>query len=240
MIDTTIAKLGHADDSVALATLQVDVIADLICPWSFLGKRRLDEALQAVHGPSLVSWYPFQLNPDMPTEGMGFDDYVTSKFGDRDALAPALEQLANAGHREGIEFRFDRIKRVPNTLDGHRLIKLAEDCGADVSDLADRLLRAFFEQGADISDREVLTSLGHASGLSAGEIGRALEDDTGRQIVLSQEAQVRKGGVSGVPNFLVNKRLFVMGAQTTDVLVKVFDRAMFGEDSDQPVSPTVH
>ena len=238
-INTASAR-SEARDTASPATLKVDVIADLVCPWSYLGKRRLDEALTRVLGPVLVSWYPFQLNPDMPTGGMDFDEYLRTKFGEREMVEPGLQRLEAIGRDAGIDFRFDRIRRVPNTLDAHRLMKLAEERGADASRLAESILRAFFSEGQDVSDRDVLAALGARSGLAVAEINRALEDDLSRQIVLSQEAQVRKGGVSGVPDFLINKRLFVMGAQSTETLVGVFDRAMFGAESDLSVSPTVH
>ena len=240
MIDPGIVNLSNRSDSASLATLSVDVIADLVCPWCYIGKRRLDDALAAVHGPSMVSWYPFQLNPEMPATGMGFDEYLASKFGSADVVRPGLEQLIAMGQAEGIRFRFDRIERVPNTLDAHRVLQLAERRGKDSSRLAERLMHGFFEEGQDLSDRDLLVHLGEGSGLRAAEIYQTLEDDTARQIVLSQEAQVRKSGVTGVPDFLVNKRLFVTGAQSTDVLVNVFDRAMFGEESEQPVSAIVH
>ncbi|MDH4107744.1 MAG: DsbA family oxidoreductase [Gammaproteobacteria bacterium] len=222
------------------ATLQVDVIADLICPWSYLGKRRLDDALTRVLGPVLVSWYPFQLNPDMPASGMDFDEYLRAKFGEREMIEPGLQQLAAAGRAVGIDFRFDRIRRVPNTLNAHRLMKLAEEQGADTTGLAESILRAFFTDGLDVSEHDVLLALAARAGLVPKDVDAALEDDLSKQLVLSQEAQVRKGGVSGVPDFLVNKRLFVMGAQSTEILLNVFDRAMFGAESDLEVSPTLH
>ncbi len=240
MIDPGITTLSRSRDSQSLATLRVDVIADLICPWCYLGKRRLDDALAAVHGPSTVSWYPFQLNPTMPVDGMDFDEYLSSKFGDASVVQPGLDHLIHAGRREGIHFRFDRIKRVPNTLDAHRVMQLAERRGRDASQLADNIMKRFFEDGEDISDRDVLVSQGEISGLKAADIHKVLDDESTRQMVLSQEAQVRKGGVTGVPDFLINKRLFVTGAQSTGVLVNVFDRAMFGEESEQPVSTVVH
>lgn len=240
MIDPGIVNLAPRGDRRSLATLSVDVIADLVCPWCYLGKRRLDDALAAVHGPSLVTWYPFQLNPEMPEAGMGFDEYLSSKFGSADAVRPGIDRLISAGQKDGIRFRFDRIERVPNTLDAHRLIQLAEHQGKDSSRLAERLMQGFFEEGQDIGDRDLLVYLGEGSGLRAADIYTSLADDTSRQIVLSQEAQVRKSGVTGVPDFLINKRLFVTGAQETDVLVSVFDRAMFGEESEQPVSAIVH
>ncbi|MFQ5982892.1 MAG: DsbA family oxidoreductase [Woeseiaceae bacterium] len=222
------------------AALQVDVIADLVCPWCFLGKRRLDDALLAVHGPSEVTWYPFQLNPAMPTAGMAFEEYLASKFGDPEKLRPAMEQLTTEGKAEGIDFRFDKLARVPNTLDAHRLMKLAETERLNTSDLAEEFLSSFFEAGLDIGDRDVLTELAMRHGLEARDIDKTLDDDLTRRTVLSQEAQVRQGGVTGVPDFLVNKRLFVMGAQSTEALVKAFDQAIFGDLSDRPVSATIH
>ncbi len=238
MIDPALSSLAPQSDSQA--TLHVDVIADLICPWCYLGKRRLDDALGAVHGPSVVSWYPFQLNPDMPADGMSLDGYLASKFDDPDSIAPALSHLTEMGNAEGIRFRFDRIRRVPNTLDAHRLMQLAEQQDQDTTALAEALMSAFFEHGDDISDRDVLVSIADTHGLYFRDVHHALDDARTRQIVMHQEGQVRKSGVTGVPDFLVNKRLFVTGAQSTDTLVKVFDRAMFGEESESPVSQIIH
>lgn len=240
MIDPGITNIARSDDSLPVATLRVDFIGDFICPWSYLGKRRLDDALLAVRGPSVVNWVGFQLNPDMPVDGMTFDDYLFSKFGRRETVQPGLDYLTEAGKAEGIHFRFDRIKRVPQTLEAHQLMRLADQEGVDASALADRILKGFFEEGLDISDRDALIMIGDQHGLSADAVKKALDDDLMRQQVLLLEAQVRKGGVTGVPNFLVNRRLFIMGAQKTEVLIDVFDRAMFGEESDQPVSPTIN
>jgi len=240
MIGPGITKISSADLLCSPATLQVDVIADLICPWCYLGKKRLDDALSAVQGPSLVSWFPFQLNPGMPVEGMPFEEYLRSKFGNPEKLQPGLEELTRAGSAEGIDLRFDLISHVPNTLNAHRLMNLAEQIRADTSGLAEKILGGFFSQGLDISNLDVLVELGGDVGIGATEILTTLEDEKTKSIVLSQEAQVRQSGVTGVPDFLVNKRLFVMGAQRTENLVGVFDRAMFGEESDLEVSETVH
>jgi len=240
MIGPGITKISSADLLCSPATLQVDVIADLICPWCYLGKKRLDDALSAVQGPSLVSWLPFQLNPGMPVEGMPFEEYLRSKFGNPEKLQPGLEELTRAAGAEGIDLRFDLISHVPNTLNAHRLMNLAEQIGADTSGLAEKILGGFFGQGLDISNLDVLVELGADVGIGATEILTTLEDEKTKSIVLSQEAQVRQSGVTGVPDFLVNKRLFVMGAQRTENLVSVFDRAMFGEESDLEVSETVH
>lgn len=235
-----LARTPRRDDSGSIATLQVDMIADLVCPWCYLGKRRLDDALLAVHGPAIVNWYPFQVNPEIPHPGMSFEEYLVSRFGSGKALQPALAELTLAGKGEGIDFRFDRVLRMPNTVDAHRVLKLAEAEDVSVSRVAESIFKGFFEEGRDISERDTLIELGERSGLSARGINRTLDDEASRQVVLSQEAQVRKSGVTGAPNFLVNKRLFVVGAQSTEALVNVFDRAMFGEESDLPVSPVVH
>ena len=237
MIGPGIAKISPDGRAGSPATLQV---GDHVCPWCFIGKKRLDDALGAVHGPSVVTWYPFQLNPGMPAEGMPFEAYLASKFGDPDKLRPGIEQLTADGRAEGVDFRFDLITQVPNTLNAHRLMNFAERQGADTSVLAENILAGFFGQGLDISDRDVLAVIGNGVGLGSREILSALEDDRSRDIVLAQEAQVRRSGVTGVPDFLVNKRLFVVGAQRTENLVSVFDRVMFGDESDTPVSPVVH
>lgn len=240
MINPIIARNPRTGDNASPALLQVDVIADLVCPWCYLGKRRLDDALLAVHGPSAVTWYPFQLNPDIPEAGLEFEEYLAGRFGDPGTVEPVLAELASAGKAEGINFRFERIRRVPNSLNAHRLMKLAESAGANATELAENILQAFFEDGRDISERDVLIDIGGRSGLSSEAINATLDDEATRQTVLAQETQVRQSGVTGIPDFLINKRLFVIGAQTTESLVNVFDRAMFGEDSDLPVSPTIH
>ena len=240
MISPELTTLLDSQNAVSPATLQVDVIADLICPWCYLGKRRLDDALEAVHGPSKISWYPFQINPAMPSSGMSLDEYLEKRFGSAEKLQPAMDELTQIGKAEGINFNFDKLERVPNSLDAHRLMKLAESEEISTSDLAENILRGFFESGMDIADRDVLIDIGGNSGLSPTEINKALDNDLSRRAVLSQEAHVRQSGIIGVPDFLVNKRLFAVGAQSTENLVNIFDRAMFGEESDLPVSPIVH
>ncbi len=231
----------RADDRVAShAALHVEVIADLICPFCYLGKRRLDAALEAVRGPRDVTWYPWELNPEMPVEGQGFEEYLASRFGSAEAIQPVLEGLTAEGAKEGIDFRFDRIERVPNTLKAHRLLYLAETENRDTSALAEDLMSAFFTDGKDIGDADVLIDVAAHHGLTAAQVEGALNDDKAKQVVLTREAQVRSSGISGVPGFLLNRRLLVVGAQDKDNIVNAFDRAMFGEGTDELVSPALH
>jgi predicted DsbA family dithiol-disulfide isomerase len=220
--------------------LHVDVIADLVCPFCFIGKRRLDEALKAVQGPNEVSWYPFQLNPDISAEGQPFDEYLKHRFGSVENIEPALQYLAAEGKGVGIDFRFDLLRHVPNTVQLHQLLQLADMRGLDQSALAEGLLSAFFEDGRNIGDRDELIDIVAAHGLSVEDVMAAAESDRLRQIVLSREAQARGSGLVGVPGYLVNRRLLVVGAQSTDVMINAFDQAMFGAGTDSLVSPTLH
>ena len=240
MISPSLTRLAGNNDSSGPATLQVEVIADLICPWCYLGKRRLDDALSAVHGPSSVSWYPFQINPQMAAEGLPFDVYIKNRFGSPANIEPVLEHLAEEGEATGIHFRFDKLRHVPNTLPVLQLMQAAEALGANQSALAEDLMSALFEDGRNIGERGVLIDIAQPHGISAEETGKAVGSDQLRQLVITRESQVRASGLSGAPGFLINRRLLVVGAQSTDNIVNAFDRAMFGEGTDSLVSPALH
>ena len=232
-----------ARDNKALtsaAALHIDVIADLVCPFCFIGKRRLDEALKAVQGPNEVNWYPYQLNPEIPAEGQSFEEYVQRRFGRPENVEPVLQYLAAEGRDAGIDFRFDLLTHVPNTVQLHQLLQLADMRGLDQSALAEDLLSAFFEKGRNIGDRNELIDIAESHGLSAEDVSAAADSDELRQIVLSREAQARGSGLVGVPGYLVNRRLLVVGAQSTDTMIKAFDQAMFGAGTDSLVSPALH
>ena len=231
---------GPEQGPAPAAALYVEVIADLVCPFCFIGKRRLEQAMQAVQGPSDVSWYPYQLNPDMPETGMSLEDYLSLRFGSAANVQPVLDQLAADARTENVDLRFDRIEHVPNTLRAHQVMYLAETQRKDQSALAEEFMTAFFRRGENIGDREILVELGGRHGLLADDVDRVIDDDSSRQVVLSREAQVRSSGIAGVPGFLLNRRLLVIGAQDKDTLVNAFDRAMFGEGNDAIISPALH
>ena len=237
----TLSNIVRSNDQVApTAALHVEVIADLVCPFCFIGKRHLDKALKAVQGPSDVSWYPYELNPEIPAEGQSFDAYLTRRFGSPANVEPVLEHLTAEGRAIGIEFRFDRLRHVPNTLPVHQVMQHAETHGLDQSALAEDLLSAFFEAGRNIGDRDELIDIAAPHGLSADDVCRAIDSEQTRQIVLTREGQVRSSGLAGVPGFLLNRRLLVVGAQDTDNIINAFDRAMFGEGTDSLISPALH
>jgi predicted DsbA family dithiol-disulfide isomerase len=237
----TLTSVIRPNDPVArTAALHVEVIADLVCPFCYLGKRRLDEALRAVQGPSEVSWHPYQLNPEIRQGGVAFNDYLTQRFGSPENVQPVLDGLTDEGRREGLNIQFERIKRVPNTMHAHQLMYLAEKEGKDQSLLAEDLMAAYFEHGEDIGDTDVLINVAARHGLNRDAVIGVLDDEAAKQLVLTREGQARASGISGAPGFLLNRRLLVIGAQDADNIVTAFDRAMFGEGTDELVSPALH
>ena len=235
---TNIVRSGNR--VVPTAALHVEVIADFVCPFCFIGKRHLDAALEAVQGPSDVSWHPFQLNPKMPSEGMPFDVYIKDRFGNPANVEPVLEHLVEEGEAAGIRFRFDKLRHVPNSLPVHQVMQLAETLGADQTALAEDLMSAFFEEGRNIGEPGVLIDIAELHGICAAETRKAVGSDQLRQMVLTREAQVRASGLSGAPGFLLNRRLLVVGAQSIENIVNAFDRAMVGEGTDALVSPALN
>lgn len=237
----TLSNITRSNNRVVTtASLQVEVIADFVCPFCFIGKRRFDDALQAVQGPSDVSWYPYQLNPEMPVAGQSFDDYLSGRFGSPANVAPVLQYLAAEGKGLGIDFRFDKLRHVPNTVAVHQVMQLAEDLDLDQSALADDLMSAFFEEGRNIGDTRELRTIAGTHGISADDASKAIDSDQIKQRVLTRAGRARASGLAGVPGFLVNRRLLVVGAQSADNIVTAFDQAMFGEGTDSLGSPALH
>ncbi|HXI38959.1 MAG TPA: DsbA family oxidoreductase [Bryobacteraceae bacterium] len=199
----------------------IEVVSDVVCPWCFIGKRRLEKALALLKRKDVrVHWKAFELNPDAPREGMQRAAYRARKFGSL-AYAQQLEaHVVGAGAEEGIGFRFDRIERVPNTLDAHRLIWLAGREGIEDA-MVENLFRAYFIDAEDVGKLDVLRRIGAKSGLDSVRIEEFLAGDSGRSEVLADERQARAQGVNGVPTFLVNGQLVMSGAQKPDLLASL-------------------
>jgi predicted DsbA family dithiol-disulfide isomerase len=202
--------------------LTIDVISDVICPWCFIGKRRLEKALGG--RPATVRWHPFQLNPDMPREGIDRKSYRIRKFRSWERSQELDAQVAAAGRGEGIEFNFDRMARTPNTLDAHRVIWLAGEWGVQ-NEVAEALFLAYFTEGRDLSDRATIAEIAAAAGLDRAEVEEMLEGEKGLDIVQAGEEQARRLGVSGVPFFVVNGRVALSGAQPPELFLQAFEQA---------------
>ena len=202
--------------------LTIDVISDVICPWCFIGKRRLEKALAG--RPATVRWHPFQLNPDMPREGIDRKEYRIRKFGSWERSLELDAQVAAAGRGEGITFDFDRMARTPNTLDAHRIIWLAGERGVQDA-VVEALFLAYFTDGRDLSDRATLAEVAAGAGLDRDEVVELLEGDKGLDVVRAGEEQARRIGVSGVPFFVVNGKVALSGAQPPEMFRQAFEQA---------------
>jgi predicted DsbA family dithiol-disulfide isomerase len=203
--------------------MRIDIVSDAVCPWCFIGKRRLERALaQSPQTDLEIGWRPFQLNPEMPAEGMERQAYLRAKFGDR-AGGDMYANVRAAGAEEGIPFAFDRIKRTPNTLLAHRFIRRAAALGRQ-NDIVEALFRAYFLDGQDIGAVATLVDIARATGLDAAETEKYLQSDEDAETVRAEDAYAREIGISGVPCFIVERKYAVSGAQPPEVLQDVFER----------------
>ena len=207
----------------------IDVISDVVCPWCYVGKRRLEAALAelADHDPgfgALVNYHPFQLNPGLPYEGIDRRAHMEAKFGSGTRLAEIHARLNAVGESVGIAFEFDRITRQPNTLDAHRLISWAQ-ARADAGDVVERLFRAFFVEGRDVGDRAVLAAIAGEAGLDATAAHAFLDSGEGVDRIAAMDARARQLGVEGVPFFVFNEKIAVSGAHEPSVLIDAIAQA---------------
>jgi predicted DsbA family dithiol-disulfide isomerase len=196
--------------------ISVDVYSDVVCPWCYVGKRRLERALsQLPSTQAQVTWRPFELNPTMPNEGIERTAYLEAKFGGVDSFHRLEEQVVSAGLSEGISFAFEKISKTPNTFLAHRLIWFAARQGRqDV--VVDALFKAYFEEGADIGSRSVLARLAESAGLDGA---RYLATDEGAAEVKAEESAGYRLGIRAVPYFVLNNGHGISGAQPVEVFV---------------------
>jgi predicted DsbA family dithiol-disulfide isomerase len=203
--------------------MQVDVICDLVCPWCYIGKRRLEKALAS--RPALeieISWRPFQLNPDMPTDGMAREAYLAAKFGGAGHAHRIYQAVAEAGASVAIPFAFDRIRRTPSTRDAHRLIRLAAREGrADA--LVEALFRAYFVEGRDLGERGTLADIAAEAGLERSAARVFLESTAGLDLVLAEDRGARRLGINAVPCYIFERQYAISGAQEPEFFFPVFD-----------------
>jgi predicted DsbA family dithiol-disulfide isomerase len=204
-------------------TVRLDIISDPICPWCYIGKSLLDQALaERPDHPFEIHWQPFQLNPDMPPEGMDRRAYLEGKFGGREGAARAYAPVLERAEAAGLDIDFAAIPRTPNTLDAHRLLHWSEVEGCQTP-MAMALFRAYFQEGRDISDHEVLADLADGLGIDAALVSRLLASDADREEVAGRDAQFREMGVTGVPTFVVAGQHAVPGCQPPEMWLRVID-----------------
>jgi predicted DsbA family dithiol-disulfide isomerase len=206
--------------------LTVEVVHDLVCPWCFLGLRRLQRLLR--RRPDLgfeVAWRPFLLNPDMPHVGMPRADYVVRKFGGEDRARRLYASIAEIGRSEGVLFRFDRIRRTPSSVDAHRLVRFAAAYGRG-PETVEALFSAHFTDGRDIGDPGVLIAVAQACGLEAATVRRFLYSDAETDAVHAENLRAHRLGINGVPCFVIGGRHAIAGAQEPEVLERLLDVAL--------------
>jgi predicted DsbA family dithiol-disulfide isomerase len=203
-----------------LNAITVDVVSDVVCPWCFIGQKRLDKAIAAVGDTEVhVRWRPFQLDPTIPPQGKDRREYMLAKFGSDERIREIHARIEPLGEAEGISFAFDAIKVAPNTLDAHRLIRWAGAADEAVQNrLVRRLFQLNFEQGANIGDHAVLVEAAREAGMDASVVATLLPTDADVEAVRTEIATASRMGISGVPCFLLEGKYAVMGAQDVDTL----------------------
>lgn len=210
--------------------MQLDVVSDTVCPWCYIGKKRLDEAL-ALRGSDGITlrWRPFQLDASIPDGGVDRKAYMDRKFGaDPDRAKAIGRTIREYGEALGIEFNFDRIEKSPNTLDSHRLVRWAGTAGCQ-NEMVDILFRRYFTDAEDIGSHDVLLAATAEAGMDTDIVADLLSGDADRELIRREDAMARQMGIQGVPSFVINSKWVMVGAQETQTLVKMLDKLMAKE-----------
>lgn len=209
--------------TAAMIPVKLDILSDPICPWCYIGKARLDRALeQRPDHPFVIAWHPFQLNPDMPAGGMDRRAYLEAKFGGQAGAVRAYLPVAEHARAAGVTINFEAMARTPNTLDAHRMIHWAGIEGRQTA-MVSALFRAYFTEGRDIGDADVLADLADAAGMDAAVVHRLLATDADRDEIIARDRAAREMGVNSVPTFIVAGQHAVPGAQPVETWLAVID-----------------
>lgn len=203
-----------------LKPLQIDVVSDVVCPWCYIGKRRIENALALVPDvPVELNWRPFFLNPWVPREGISREEYLTTKFGSVDAYKSIAGRVVAAAADEGLEYNADRVRRQPNTIDCHRLIHWA-DVEGKAAAMKQRLMELYFRDGGDLTDADVLVRAAADIGMDADDVRRKLATDEDVALISAQAKDASDKGISGVPTFVFARTYAVSGAQPAEQLAR--------------------
>ncbi|WP_315706110.1 MULTISPECIES: DsbA family oxidoreductase [unclassified Bradyrhizobium] len=204
----------------SLKPLVIDIVSDVVCPWCYIGKRRIEQALQLVPDvPVEVHWRPFFLNPWVPREGISREQYLTTKFGSVEAYKGIAGRVVAAAEQEGLSYRPDLVARQPNTIDCHRLIHWAGGSGK-AAEMKQRLMELYFRDGGDLTDINVLVQAAADCGLDAGDVRRRLASEEDVALVSGQAQEAAEKGISGVPTYVFAQKYAVSGAQDPQLLAR--------------------
>jgi predicted DsbA family dithiol-disulfide isomerase len=204
----------------SLKPLQIDIVSDVVCPWCYIGKRRIENALALTPDvPVEVKWRPFFLNSWVPREGISRDEYLTAKFGSPEAYKGIAGRVVAAASDEGLEYRPERVRRQPNTIDCHRLIHWADASGKS-AEMKQRLMELYFRDGGDLTDINVLVQAAADCGMNADEVRRRLASDEDVERISAQAKEASDKGISGVPTFVFAQKYAVSDAQPPDQLAR--------------------
>ncbi|MBM3478921.1 MAG: DsbA family oxidoreductase [Alphaproteobacteria bacterium] len=214
----------------------IDIVSDVVCPWCYVGKRQLERALTLEPQPGLqVAWRPFQLNPDMPEEGMERAAYLRAKFGE-DGGGDRYARVRAAGASVGLDFAFDRIRRTPNTLQAHRLIRWSAAIDAQDA-MVEALFRAYFLEGEDVGDKATLARIAVSVGFAEADTAAYLAGDRDAEALRAEDAFARQVGITGVPCFIVDRKFAISGAQPPEAFLEIFEAAR--READAPETDAV-
>mgnify|MGYP006100455477 FL=1 len=201
--------------------IKLDIMSDPICPWCFIGKAHLDKALSAhPNHPFSIEWHPFQLNPDMPANGMGRREYLEGKFGGKEAAVRAYAPVVESAKTAGIAIDFEGMKRTPNTINAHRLIHWAGIEGRQTAAVS-ALFKAYFTDARDIGDADVLIYIAKSVGMDANVVKRLLDSDEDLKLIQDRDKHSRKMGINSVPTFIIANQHAVPGAQPPELWAQV-------------------
>jgi predicted DsbA family dithiol-disulfide isomerase len=219
-----------------MSKVRLDIVSDIMCPWCYIGKRRMEKALDAIDSVEVeLGWRPFQLDPTLPPEGRDRQEYLETKFGGPEQAREIYDRIDQAGRDEGLEFNFDSIGVSPNTIDAHRVIRWASNEGADVQNkVVERLFEDFFMNGANIGKHEVLVDAAEHAGMESSVVAALLATDQDRAAVSEEIAIAQQMGVTGVPCFIIDNKYAVMGAQPPEQIAQAIKQAAQMKDVGSP------
>jgi predicted DsbA family dithiol-disulfide isomerase len=211
-------------NSMTKPKIKVDVVSDVVCPWCYIGKRRLEKAMDALQDKYdfEITYHPFELNPGMPLEGVNQKEYLSAKFGGAEQYEKITNRTVNVAAEEGLRFDFSRQKISPNTRDAHRIIQYAQREGKQ-PEVKEAFMKAYFEDGVDLSKKENLVDVAVRIGLSKEKLENILSGDEGLVEVAHAENELQKLGITGVPFYIINNQYGVSGAQPAAAFIQMFE-----------------